>query len=189
MLFGAGYYFSASGFLPNQRRFFGFGSSGSASDFSSLRQDFLLSAVLALALGFRFVRFGFGFGSLRFCFFSFAGFSSTMLCIDPFDECHRCRVALALAKFDDARVTSVAIRRSWRDVVEQLFHRILLPQHRKSGAAGVDRAVFPERHHSFGERTDRFGFGQGGLDPLMFDQSDKPDWRAAPSDAQRCDQA
>src|SRR3712207_2624549 len=49
--------------------------------------------------------------------------------VDPLDERHRGRVALAQAKLDDAGVAALPLRRAWRDVVEQLLHCILLTQH------------------------------------------------------------
>jgi hypothetical protein len=45
-----------------------------------------------------------------------------------------------------------------------------LAQSRKSGAARVNRSVFPESNHSLCERSNGLRLGQGGLDTLMFDQ-------------------
>src|SRR5881397_2398956 len=51
--------------------------------------------------------------------------------IHPLNKCHRSGVALALAKLDNARVTAVALGRSRRDVVEEFFDSILVPQSRQ----------------------------------------------------------
>src|SRR5438067_3360346 len=94
-----------------------------------------------------FLRLLVGAGGLFVFPFRFAGFLFRGLIgllideqngIHPFQICDRSRVALALPKFDDAGVTSIAIGRARRDFIKQLFHRVLLPQHRERGAPGVD---------------------------------------------------
>src|SRR5439155_23944449 len=90
--------------------------------------------------------------------------------INPLDECHGSRITLALAKLHDTRVSTIAIRRSWRDVIEQFLHRKLLAQRRQSGAPSVNRAIFSECDHAFGERPNCLRLRQRGLDALMFNQ-------------------
>ena len=89
----------------------------------------------------------FGAGGLPVVLFRFAGFLFRGLIdllieeqsgIHPLEICDRSGIALALAKFDDAGVTSIAIGRARRDLIKQLFHCILLSQHRECGASGVD---------------------------------------------------
>ena len=58
-----------------------------------------------------------------------------------------------------------------RNLIEQLFHRIFLPENRESGAAVMDRPFFAEGDHFFRERPDRFGFRQRGANTLMLDQA------------------
>src|SRR6266550_1250565 len=107
--------------------------------------------------------------SFRLLFF--LGFFFDDLCaIDPLDECHGSRVALALTELDNACVTAVALRRSRRDVVEEFLDRVLLPQCRQGGPARMNRSFLAEGHHLFRERSNRFRFGQRRLDTLMFDQ-------------------
>jgi hypothetical protein len=67
-------------------------------------------------------------------------------------------VAFALPEFDDSGVTAVAIGRARRDVIEQLFHRIFLPQNRERGATSMERTFFAERDHFFRERADALAF-------------------------------
>src|SRR5439155_10567347 len=97
-------------------------------------------------------------------------FFDDLWCIDPLDECHGSGVALALAELHNARVTAVALRRSWRDVVEQSLYDSLLPQCRECGPARMNRSLFSERNHLFRERSNRLRFGQRCFDALMFDQ-------------------
>src|SRR5207249_4623109 len=80
-------------------------------------------------------------------------FFDDLCCIDPLDECHGSGVALALAELHNARVTAVALRRSWRDVVEQSLYDSLLPQCRECGPARMNRSLFSERNHLFRERS------------------------------------
>src|SRR5262249_15490415 len=101
-------------------------------------------------LWFRFLWLGFGFFPL--CFFLFRRLFLGYLChINPLDECHRSRITLTLAKLHDARVPTIAFRRSRRDTVEQFFHSPLLVQRRQSSATRVDGAFFSQRDHPFRE--------------------------------------
>src|SRR5205823_12095179 len=90
---------------------------------------------------------------------------------NPFDEGDRSGVALALTKSDNAGVTAVTTGRAWRDVIEQFFDGILLPQHRESRPSRVKRAIFSEGYHFFGERTNGLGLGQCGFDTFVLDQA------------------
>ena len=92
-------------------------------------------------------------------------------CIDPFDKRHRRGVALALAQPNDASVAAVTVSRSRRDLGEQFLYGILLPQCPQGSPPRMQRAVFAQRHHFFGERSNRLRFGKGRLDALMFDQA------------------
>src|SRR6185369_16530466 len=133
----------------------------------------------------RFLFFGGGLFWLRHGFFWFCAwldrFSFHLLffrrffldrwcCIDPLNECHRSGVALALAELDNARVTAVALGRSRRDVLEEFFDSILVPQSRQGSPARMNRSSFTEGHHLFRERSNRFRFGQSCFDALMLDQ-------------------
>src|SRR4029077_12749647 len=64
-----------------------------------------------------------------------------------------------------------AIGRARRNFIEQLFHRIFLPENRESGATSMDRPFFAEGDHFLRERPDRFGFRQRGTNALMLDQA------------------
>ena len=48
-----------------------------------------------------------------------------------------CGVALALSKFDDARVAAVTFFAARRDIGKKFFDRVLLPQHRQRGTSCV----------------------------------------------------
>ena len=90
--------------------------------------------------------------------------------IDPFDKGHGSRVALALPEPHYARVTSIAIGRSRRDLVEQFLHRGLVPQCCEGIPSRVDRSFLSERHHFLRERSNRLRLGERRLDALVFDQ-------------------
>src|SRR4030095_11472826 len=79
--------------------------------------------------------------SVRFLFFHHF-FLDGWCCIHPLNECHRSGVALALAELDNARVTAVALGRSRRDVLEEFFDSILVPQGRQGGPARMNRSSF-----------------------------------------------
>ena len=78
----------------------------------------------------------------RFASFLFRGLIGLLIDeqsgIHPLQIGDRSGVALALAKFDDAGITSIAIGRARRDFIKQLLYRIFLPQRRKGGAPGMD---------------------------------------------------
>src|SRR5262249_55896508 len=92
---------------------------------------------------------------LRFSVFTlrlllFRRFFLNQVChVNPFDECHRSGITLALAKFHDACVSAIAFRRSWRDILKQFLDSLLLAQRRQSGATSMDRSILSERNHSF----------------------------------------
>ena len=135
---------------------------------------------LCSSRGHRFLRFLFRAAGLLALFFRFASFLLRRLIdllidenggIYPLQIGDRSRVAFALPKFHDSSVTPAAIGRARRDFIEQLFHRIFLPENRESGATSMDRPFFAEGDHFLRERPDRFGFRQRGTNALMLDQA------------------
>src|SRR5438105_12420975 len=74
---------------------------------------------------------------LRFARFALRLFLNGESRINPFQIGDRSGIAFALTEFHNPRVTAMAISCTRRDLVEQFFHRILLPQYSKGSAAGV----------------------------------------------------
>src|SRR6476660_2432409 len=128
----------------------------------------------------RFLRFLFRAAGLLALFFRFASFLLRRLIdllidenggIYPLQIGDGSSVTFAQPEFHDSGVTAVAIGRARRDFIEQLFHSILLPENRESGATSMDRPLFAEGDHFFRERPDRFGLRQRGTNTLMLDQA------------------
>ena len=112
-------------------------------------------------------------GRFLFSFFRFffRRFLFYLRGVNPLDKCDWCRIALTLAELNDASVTAISRCSARRDVIEQFFDGVFLPQHGQRGTPRVDRTVLAQRHHFFRERANGFRFRERGFNALVLDQA------------------
>src|SRR5215472_15244300 len=79
-------------------------------------------------------------------------------------------VAAAMTELDHARVAAAALFEARRDLVEELFYRLVRLQRREGAAARGEVALLAERDHPVGDSAQFLGLGVGGRDPLVADQ-------------------